>query len=205
MTRPTYIAVAGNIGAGKSSFVTFLRSRCAVEAVFEPNEDNPFLERFYHDMPRWALASQTFFLASKLELHLSFEGRTGPPFVQDRTIWEDRHVFAEHLYRSGRLAEDEFATYCRLFEAIDPRLRRPDLLIYLRCPVRVLRRRIRQRGRSMEQEIPVAYLRSLERLYDNFYEAWDASPKAQLDTEHFDPVTDLFDHRDAIALLERYL
>lgn len=204
MTQRAYIAIAGNIGAGKSSFLEFLAQRFEIEALHEPNDDNPFLGRFYADMPRWALASQLFFLTSKLELHRTLE-TTARPTVQDRTIWEDRWVFAEHLARSGAMPADEFATYQRLFDAIEPSLRRPDLLVYLRCPVRVLQRRIRQRGRAMEQEIPASYLRALERLYDAFYATWNAGPKVQLDTDQFDPVTDLLDHTDAIALLERYL
>ena len=137
MKRAPYIAIAGNIGAGKSSFVAFLQSRYAIEPVFEPNDSNPFLERFYDDMPRWAFASQMYFLAAKLRIHRDLAD-SAVPIVQDRTIWEDAEIFARNLAESGVMDAEEYATYASLYSGIEETLRPPDLLIYLRCPVKVL-------------------------------------------------------------------
>lgn len=188
--RAPYIAIAGNIGAGKSSFVAFLASRYEIQPAYEPNAANPFLEDFYADMDRWSFASQCYFLAEKLHLHREVE-TSGDAIVQDRTLWEDAEIFARHLGETGIMDAREYATYRRLYEGIAATLRAPDLLIYLRCPVKVLRRRIRQRGRAMEQALPTKYLRALERLYESWYAAYDKSPKLVFETDALDPVTDI--------------
>lgn len=204
MSQAPYVAIAGNIGAGKSSFLEFLTRRFEFEPVYEPNETNPFLERFYADMPRWAFASQIWFLTEKVRLHRGF-ANSDRPIVQDRTIWEDAGIFAEHLARSGKMSPEEGETYRALYATLRTELRPPDLLIYLRCPVRTLRKRIAARGREMEQNLPVAYLKALEALYEQWYAAWDLSPRVVLDTSCFDPVTDLVDSHQAVQLLEKYL
>lgn len=204
MGRAPYIAIAGNIGAGKSSFLDFLTRRYAIEPVFEPDAANPFLSRYYADMKRWAFHSQVWFLAKKLELHRQFEEHA-LPVVQDRTVWEDAAVFAANTARAGLMSADEFATYRTLFESAAARLRSPDLLVYLRCPVRTLRKRIVARGRPSEQAIPDAYLRSLHRLYEDFYATYELGPRIVFETEHFDPVTDIIDLGRAIEMLDPWL
>ena len=204
MTRPPYIAIAGNIGAGKSSFVHFLHSRYAITPIEEPNDTNPFLEDFYEDMPRWAFASQMYFLAEKLALHRTFEA-SPHAIVQDRTLWEDAEIFARHLGTSGVMDPREWATYERVYDGIERTLRPPDLLIYLRCPVKTLRRRIRQRGRAMEQGLPLAYLRALHTHYESWYARYDRSPKMTFETDQLDPVTDLVDCTEVMQAVERYL
>lgn len=199
-----YIAVAGNIGAGKSSFLDFVTSRFDVEPVYEPNEDNPFLAPFYADMTRWAFHSQVFFLAAKQQIHDGLTHATGP-IIQDRTIWEDAEIFAEQLYRTGKLSPDEYATYRRLYESTLDRIRPPDVLIYLRCPVRTLTRRIARRGRDMERGIPTAYLRALHDLYEAWFDRWTLSPKLVIQTDRIDPVTDLLAHTEVLDLMGQYL
>lgn len=198
--RGTYVAIAGNIGAGKSSFLTFLRHRFGLETVYEPNEGNPFLEPFYGDMPRWAFHSQVYFLAEKARLHRQIEAWNGH-IGQDRTIWEDAEIFAAHLARTGVMSEDEHATYRALYDALSASLRPPDLLVYLRCPVRTLRRRIAARGRDMERGLPAKYLRSLHGLYERWFDSYDLGEKVVFDTDRFDPVTDLVDLRAAVDTL----
>jgi deoxyadenosine/deoxycytidine kinase len=204
MARPPYIAIAGNIGAGKSSFLDFLTHRYAIEPVFEPDAANPFLARYYGDMKRWAFHSQVWFLAKKLELHRQFEDHP-LPIVQDRSVWEDAEVFAANTARARLMSADEYATYRTLFESAAGMLRAPDLLVYLRCPVRTLRKRIVSRGRPSEQAIPEAYLRGLHKLYESFYASYTHGPKLVFDTEHFDPVTDIIDLGRAIEVLEPWL
>ena len=199
-----YIAIAGNIGAGKSSFLDFVTSRFRVEPVYEPNEENPFLAPFYDDMARWAFHSQIFFLAAKLQIHDQLTHTTGP-IIQDRTIWEDAEIFAEQLYRTGKLSAEEYATYRRLYESALGRIRPPDVLIYLRSPVKTLTRRIVRRGRVMERGIPAAYLRALHDLYEAWFERWTLSPKLVIQTDRMDPVTDLLAHTEVLDLMGDYL
>ena len=204
MTRGTYIAVAGNIGAGKSSFVEFLQSRYDIEPVFEPNDDNPFLEDFYEDMGRWAFHSQLYFLAAKMQIHQGI--REAPhDILQDRTLWEDAEIFAEHLGRTGVLSEREYETYRLVYESVRDDLRPPDLMIYLRCPVKVIRRRIRARGREMEQAIPRGYLKSLHTLYEEWFARYSLSPTVVFETDRLDPVTDIVDAHDVLSVIDRYL
>ncbi len=189
------VAVAGTIGAGKTSLVQWLVKRYGLEPFYEPNEDNPYLADFYRDMKRWALHSQLFFLAHKLELHQRLEAAKGPAVI-DRTIYEDAEIFARNLHAQRRMDSRDFAVYMRLYEGIKRSLRPPDLLIALSCSLRTAKKRIRKRGRSMEQAIPDAYLRRLHRLYDDWFDRYDLSPVIRIRTDDMDYVEDL------IALLE---
>ncbi len=204
MKRGTYVAVAGNIGAGKSSFVEFLQSRYDIEPVFEPNEDNPFLEDFYADMGRWAFHSQMYFLAKKMEIHQGIRDAQSD-ILQDRTLWEDAEIFAEHLGRTGVLSAREYETYRLVYESVRDELRPPDLMIYLRCPVKVLRRRIAARGREMEAAIPASYLRSLDRLYEEWFSRYTLSPTIVFQTDQLDPVTDIVHAHDVLTQFDEYL
>lgn len=205
-TPGPYIAIAGNIGAGKSSMTTWLHHHYRITPIPEPNDDNPFLAPFYDDMPRWAFHSQVWFLSRKIGIHRDLQHRSDA-IVQDRTLWEDAEIFAEHLGRTGVMTPDEFDTYRTLYAHARETLRPPDLLVYLRCPVRTLRRRIAARGRSMEQQIPPRYLRALHALYEDFVEQYSLGPKLVLETAHVDPVTNLLDRGDILrtfdALLQR--
>ena len=110
-----YIAVAGNIGAGKSTLVDFLRQRFGLTPFFEPNADNPFLPMFYQDMERWAFHSQIYFLTHKFRLHQQLARHPGT-VIQDRTIYEDAEIFAENLFRTGKMTAAEHATYRAMYE-----------------------------------------------------------------------------------------
>jgi deoxyadenosine/deoxycytidine kinase len=187
-----FIAVAGNIGVGKTSLVRFLKEDYGFEPVFEPFADNPYLDDFYGDMTRWSFQSQVWFLAHKFRLHREVEAASGT-LVQDRTIYEDAEIFAQHLYRSGRMSDRDWATYHELYDAMHRSLRPPDLMIYLRCSVSAIRRRIRRRGRPSEQGIPTEYLRSLNKLYEGWIGGWTASPLLIWDSERMDYLGDLVD------------
>jgi deoxyadenosine/deoxycytidine kinase len=204
VSRPPYIAIAGNIGAGKSSFLRFLTTRYDIDAVYEPNEDNPFLERFYADMSRWAFHSQIWFLGRKLQLQNQFES-SERAIVQDRTIWEDAEIFARQLALSGAMSRDDWDAYETLYRAAISELRQPDLLVYLRCPVRTLRKRIRARGRDMEQDIPSKYLKALHQLYEAWYASWDLCPSVVFETNRFDPVTDIVDLHRAVEIIDAHV
>jgi deoxyadenosine/deoxycytidine kinase len=185
-----FIAVAGNIGVGKTSLVTFLTERHGLQPVYEPFADNPYLDDFYTDMRSWAFHSQMWFLTHKYKVHKELE-RTGGTLVQDRTIYEDAEIFARSLYRSKRMKKRDWETYLTLYEAMKKSLEPPDLMIYLRCSTRAIKRRIKRRGRKSEQDIPTAYLRKLNGLYEEWFEGWEASPKLVWDSENLDYVEDL--------------
>ncbi len=199
-----YVAVAGNIGSGKSSLVEFLCRRYEIVPLFEPSDDNPFLDDFYADMRSWSFASQVWFLAAKIRMHLELDGAAGN-VVQDRTIWEDAEIFAENLRRGRLMSAREHATYRRLYDAVLERLRPPDLLVYLRCPVAAVRRRIASRGREMERGIADSYLRRLHRLYERWIANYDLSPVLIIPTGEIDYLTDLVDRHDVLRAFDRVL
>jgi deoxyadenosine/deoxycytidine kinase len=200
----SYIAIAGNIGSGKTELTTFLCERYGLSPFVEPNEANPYLADFYADMPVWAFQSQMWFLVRKYQLLLDMETQPAR-VVQDRTLYEDAEIFARNLYKQRAITKRDFATYWMLYETIVRTVRPPDLMIQLRCPVRTLRRRIEKRGRSMEQSIPNGYLQRLNRLYGQWFQHYDASPVIVLDTDKLDWMTDLVDRLEIFRKLERYL
>jgi deoxyadenosine/deoxycytidine kinase len=200
----SYIAIAGNIGSGKTELTTFLCERYGLSPFVEPNEANPYLADFYADMPAWAFQSQMWFLVRKYQLLLDMETQASR-VVQDRTLYEDAEIFARNLYKQRAITKRDFATYWMLYETIVRTVRPPDLMIQLRCPVRTLRRRIEKRGRSMEQSIPIGYLQRLNRLYEQWFQHYDASPVIVLDTDKLDWMTDLVDRLEIFRKLERYL
>ena len=187
-----YVAVAGTIGAGKTSLVAWLVKRYGLQPFYEPNEANPYLEDFYRDMKRYAFHSQAFFLAHKLELHQELE-RHGAPAVIDRTIYEDAEIFARNLYTSKMMEKRDWEVYQRLYEGIRRALRPPDVLIALTCSLSTTKKRITTRGRAMEKEIPDAYLRRLHKLYSSWFARYDLSPIVRIDTTKLDYVEDLVD------------
>jgi deoxyadenosine/deoxycytidine kinase len=205
-TSRKYIAVAGNMGSGKSSLVKFLCSHYQLQPFYEPNEENPYLKDFYADMRRWAFHSQMYFLAGKFRIHQELErARSTITVVQDRTIFEDAEIFATNLYRSRKMSPRDFATYQALYQSILRSLRPPDVMIYLRCSLRTVRKRIKLRGRPEEQSVPSSYLRRLHSLYEEWFAGYSLSPTLILETDHMDYVTDLMDRLDLMQKIERYI
>jgi deoxyadenosine/deoxycytidine kinase len=199
-----YVAVAGTIGAGKTSLVAWLTKRYGLVPFYEPNEQNPYLADFYRDMGRWAFHSQAFFLAHKLELHQELE-RCVSPAVIDRTIYEDAEIFARNLHAQGFLAKRDWEVYQRLYQGIRRALRPPDVLIALRCSLRTAKKRIARRKRPMERAIPDAYLRRLHRLYGRWFASYDLSPIVVIETDKLDYVEDLVDLIDLTRRLDEAL
>lgn len=199
-----YVAIAGNIGVGKSTFVEFLSHTFGLKPVFEPHADNPYLEDFYTDMNRWSLPSQAYFLGRKFRLHR--EAQDWPvPVVQDRTIYEDAEVFARNLFEQGFMDERDFRTYWELYCNIRDSLRPPDLLIFLKADLKTIRKRIRMRGRKMEENIPMSYLKRLSSLYDDWYESYSLSPTLTITTNKIDYITDMVDRIDILKEIEKHL
>ena len=204
LARKRFIAIAGNIGAGKTELTYFLCKKYGLTPFFEPNEQNPYLEDFYQDMKTWAFRSQIFFLTHKFKLHRQLEKEPGTA-VQDRTLYEDAEIFAKNLFRQKHIDKRDFATYWELYETVSAALQPPDLMIYLQCPVRTLKERIRLRGRSMEKDIPTAYLSKLSALYEEWFKRYKLSPVLVLPTDRLDYLTDLVDRVDLFRQIEKHL
>ena len=198
------IAIAGNIGAGKSSLVEFLTRTYGIEPFYEPNDENPYLPDFYLDMKRWAFHSQLYFLSNKFRMHQQLERMSGV-VVLDRTIYEDAEIFASALHKMGKLTGRDWDTYWSFYQVILDSIRPPDLMIYLRCSVRTLRQRIRMRGRAMEQDIPLAYLKRLQGLYEQWLSNYQFGEVLVLETDKLDYINDMVDCLDVMERVEALL
>lgn len=200
-----YIAVAGMMGSGKSTLVRFLCDRYpSIRPFYERNEENPYLTDFYRDMPRWAFHSQVYFLTLKFRTHQELQN-CGQTVIQDRTIYEDAEVFAEHLYRRGALPPRDYGAYRRLYQTILESVEPPDLLIYLRTSLRTVKKRIRLRGRACETAVDPDYLKGLNLLYGRWVERYDLSPVLELDADRLDFLNDLVDRIEVLRQIEAHL
>jgi deoxyadenosine/deoxycytidine kinase len=193
-----YIAIAGNIGSGKSTLTALLAEAFGLKPIYEAVSENPYLEDFYRDMASYAFHSQVFFLARRVRQHL-LEVNGNPRVVQDRTVYEDAFVFAKNLHREGFLSRRDWETYMDLFQSVSPALRKPDLLIYLRASLPTLKARIAKRGRPFERQIPDRYLLSLNALYEDLMASWNLSPVEVVEADRLDFVER---EEDRMALLE---
>lgn len=161
-----YIAVAGNIGSGKTSLTEILSERFGAAPYFE-DVDNPYIGDFYEDMSRWSFNLQIYFLASRIKQSMEIL-RRGGDLIQDRTIYEDAHIFADNLHRMGLMTSRDFATYMKVYDLATHLIPTPDLLIYLRASVPTLVSQIRKRGRDYEMNIDEEYLERLNIKYNNW-------------------------------------
>lgn len=162
-----HIAIAGNIGAGKSTLTKLLASHFGWEAQYEDVENNPYLMDFYEDMPRWSFPLQVFFLNSRFNQLIDIQ-RGEKVVVQDRTIYEDAQIFAPNLHSMSLMTKRDFDNYTNLFKTINKLINPPDLLIYLRGSISTLVGQIQKRGREYEENLRMDYLRRL----NEYYEAW---------------------------------
>ena len=193
----TFAVVSGNMGVGKSTLVEKLAGKLGWQAVFEPQDENPYLADFYQDMPRWALHSQFFFLGRRLRQHR--ELLASPRNVlQDRCVYEDAEVFARNLYEQGKIPERDWRVYWGMYEGIIQFVPPPNLLIYLQAGLPTLRRRIEQRGRDYEREISTDYLQGLQRLYESWIRDYRLSPVLVVPADRLDFVKEE-KHLDQIA------
>lgn len=199
-----YIAIAGNIGSGKSSLVDFLCREYGFKPFFEPNDINPYLADFYRDMKKWAYHSQLHFLTHKFRIHQELD-RSKDVVVQDRTIHEDAEIFCTNLYRSGLLQKRDYDTYMDLYRTILRSIQPPDVMIYLECSLRTLKGRIARRGRQIEKNVPDSYLRNLDKLYKKWIGKYDLSPLIRVSTEKYDYMDDFITRQQIRRELERHI
>ncbi len=198
-----YVAIAGNIGSGKSSLTGLLSARYGLQPVYEAVDENPYLADFYERMDLYGFHSQIFFLARRLKQHLA-QVNPGEHVVQDRTVYEDAAVFATNLHRQGVMNDRDFSSYWQLFEAVSLALRPPDLLVYLQADLGKLRQQIRLRGRGYEAAISDEYLLQLQGLYEEWVAGFDASKVLVIRSSNLDFVHDEADRQHVFELLERH-
>ena len=173
-----YVAVAGNIGVGKSTLVDLLCKSLGWDPFFEPVSENPYLPDFYKDMAAWAFHSQIYFLIHRLRVHHSI--LTHPNSVlQDRSVYEDAEIFARNLYLQKQINERDYATYRELYGTLIAFLPPPDLVIYLQASVPTLQKRIALRGREFEKGISSEYLTNLNALYDDWIRSEEHTSELQ--------------------------
>ena len=180
-----FVAIAGNIGVGKSTLTALLREQLEWEPFFEAVKDNPYLADFYQDMRRWSFHSQIYFLSRRLRDHWLLLQRVNS-VIQDRTVYEDAEIFARNLYQQGSMDERDYQSYCELYEVVTAVLPPPDLIVYLRASVPTLQERIRRRGRSYEQHIEVTYLEQLNQLYEEWIGGFTLCPVLTVPSDDLD-------------------
>ena len=192
-----FIAVAGNIGVGKSTLVTLLCEQLRWQPFYEPVAENPYLPDFYSDMRAWAFHSQIYFLTHRLRIHRQLLDYPASA-VQDRSVYEDAEIFAHNLYRQGHIHERDYHTYCELYQVLTDFLPPPDLVVYLRASVPTLLRRIAQRGRDYERRITPDYLSQLNELYELWLSNFNLCPVLTVPADDLDYVSNA-GHLDLIV------
>ena len=162
-----YIAIAGNIGSGKTTLTEILTRRYGAKAYLE-DTDNPYIGDFYEDMNRWSFNLQISFLGSRIRQTMDMLSENAEVIFQDRTVYEDAHIFADNLHRMGLMSSRDFGTYMKIFNLVTTLIPKPDLLIYLKAGVPTLTAQIRRRGRAYEMNIDEAYLSRLNEKYEHW-------------------------------------
>lgn len=178
--KPKHIAIAGNIGAGKTTLTELLCKHFNWIAQYEDVEHNPYLFDFYEDMPRWSFNLQIYFLRTRLEQLLEIQNGK-ETVVQDRTIYEDARIFAPNLHEMGLMSKRDFDNYFEFFQTLKSMVKPPDLLIYLRASVPTLVDNIQKRGREYEENIRLDYLKRLNKYYNSWIDDYKEGPLLIID------------------------
>lgn len=182
-----HIAIAGNIGAGKTTLTKMLAKHFKWEAHFEDVDDNPYLDDFYHSMERWSFNLQIYFLNSRFRQILEIR-KTGKNTIQDRTIYEDAFIFAPNLHAMGLMTNRDYTNYKLLFDLMEDLVGPPDLMIYLRSSIPNLVKQIHMRGRDYENTISIEYLSRLNERYEAWIQTYDKSKLVIIDVDNIDYV-----------------
>ncbi|HMK39027.1 MAG TPA: deoxynucleoside kinase [Bacteroidota bacterium] len=199
-----FIAVAGNIGSGKSSLTRILSARFGWKPYFESVEDNPYLNDFYADMKRWSFSLQVYFLSNRFRSHKAIT--EGPESViLDRAIYEDAEIFARNLFEIGNMERRDYENYVALYEVMTAYLRPPDLLIYLRANVDTLVRQIALRGRDFEKSIRREYLEQLNGHYESWIGRYRKGPLLVIESDTVDFVNSRDDLEKVVGMITRTL
>ena len=196
-----HIAIAGNIGAGKTSLTELLAKHYNWEPHYEDVIDNPYLDDFYNHMERWSFNLQVYFLKSRFEQLLSFR-ENNKTVIQDRTIYEDAHIFAPNLNAMGLMNQRDFNNYKGIFELMESLIQGPDILIYLRSSIPNLVNKIHKRGREYESSISIDYLSRLNERYEAWISSYEASKLIIIDVDSLDFVDNKEDLSKVINVID---
>ena len=197
-----FLAIAGNIGVGKTELTNRLSAELGWPAHYEPVIQNPYLDPFYRDMPRWSFHLQIYFLGERFKAQVEI-GKSLLPFIQDRTIYEDREIFAHTLWQQGAMTDVDYQNYTALFDCMVGFLRPPDLIVYLKASPQTLMSRIARRGRDSEKTIGIDYIQRLNDAYDAWMKrAANELEVVEIDTDHVPMQGDTPAFRDLVARLK---
>jgi deoxyadenosine/deoxycytidine kinase len=203
-SQPLFVAVAGNIGAGKSSLARLLGERFQWKPYFESVDNNPYLSDFYSDMSRWSFHLQIYFLANRFKCHKEIV-ESSESVIQDRSIYEDAEIFARNLYDIGKMTERDYTNYVSLFHVMMEYLKPPDLMIYLRANIDTLVKQISKRGRDFEQGIQRSYLETLNKLYEDWITRYKLGPLLIIESDNLDFVNNKIDLDYILASVKDHL
>ncbi|OEK04342.1 deoxynucleoside kinase [Roseivirga misakiensis] len=189
-----HVAIAGNIGSGKTTFAKKLGKQFNWDVQLESVEDNPYLKDFYEDMKRWSFHLQVYFLNSRFNQVAKIRESEFKGTIQDRTIYEDCYIFAANLYKSGYIAERDYHNYLELFKSMIKHVKAPDLLIYLKADIPKLVANIQKRGRAYEELIRIEYLKNLNEHYEEWIGSYDLGKLLVIDVNDLDFVANVEDY-----------
>lgn len=196
-SQKIFVAVAGNIGTGKTTLTQMLADHFRWQAHFESVTDNPYLSDFYVDMKRWSFPLQIYFMTHRVKSHQNITDGLSSA-IQDRTIYEDANIFARNLFEQNLMEERDYRNYLEVYRVVTSTLQPPDLMIYLRKSLPKLKEQIKKRGRDYEQDMPSDYLLNLNRYYDEWIQNYDLGKKLVIESDHLDFVANPQDF-DAIC------
>ena len=196
-----HVAVAGNIGAGKTTLTKLLAKHYSWEAHLEDVVDNPYLDDFYNQMERWSFNLQVYFLNSRFRQVLQIR-QSGKNIIQDRTIYEDAHIFAPNLHAMGLMTNRDFENYSSLFQLMESLVQGPDILIYLRSSIPNLVKQIHKRGRDYENSISIDYLSRLNERYEAWIHGYDKGKLMIIDVDDVDFVENPEDLGSVISRID---
>ena len=201
MNSKVFVAVAGNIGSGKSSLTRMLSEHYGWKSFYESVDNNPYLADFYNDMSRWSFNLQVYFLSKRFNDHKKIvEGNES--VIQDRSIYEDAEIFARNLHMIGKMDERDYTNYVELYKVMMQYLRPPDLLIFLDARIETLVKQIARRGREYEQSIPRSYLEQLSVHYREWIKSYRLGPLLIIPSDEVDFVHERGDFNRMILLIQ---
>ena len=204
MPEKIFVAVAGNIGSGKSSLTRMLSQHYGWKSFYESVEDNPYLSDFYADMGRWSFNLQVYFLSKRFNDHKKIvDGKDS--VIQDRSIYEDAEIFARNLHLIGKMDDRDYTNYVELYRVMMQYLRPPDLLIFLDARIETLVKQIARRGREYEQSIPHSYLEQLSGHYKDWIGAYKLGPLLVIPSDEVDFVHERGDFNRMLMLIQAKL
>jgi len=197
-----HIAIAGNIGAGKTTLTKLLAKHYRWQAHYEEVLENPYLDDFYHEMERWSFNLQIYFLYNRFSQILDIQ-KSGKKIIQDRSIYEDAYIFAPNLHSMGLLTKRDFENYKNMFSLMEKLVKGPDIMIYLRSSISKLVENIQLRGREFENSISIDYLSRLNERYEAWVQDYDKGKIISIDIDKVNFVGDPKAFGDVISLIDK--